>query len=146
MKKVLFLILTVLLFASCEKKDELSDIVIGNWYSQATSQATVIGSGEDALMVYFTIQFNSNGKYSLNFMDAIEADSPILQVVDYIYRVNDDKSQISIENPIAPRNSGDPIMVTFNVVLGRDDNNSMTWTPEDSEEGTPTLFWTRGTY
>ena len=59
MKKVLFLILTVLLFASCEKKDELSDIVIGNWYSQATSQATVIGSGEDALMVYFTVQFNS---------------------------------------------------------------------------------------
>ncbi len=55
MKKVLFLILTVLLFASCEKKDELSDIVIGNWYSQAT----VIGSGEDALMVYFTVQFNS---------------------------------------------------------------------------------------
>jgi hypothetical protein len=37
-------------------------------------------------------------------------------------------------------------MVTFNVVLGRDDNNSMTWAPEDSEEGTPTLFWTRGTY
>jgi hypothetical protein len=51
-----------------------------------------------------------------------------------------------IFDPTAPRNSGDPIMVTFNVVLGRDDNNSMTWAPEDSEEGTPTLFWTRGTY
>jgi len=141
MKKVLFLILISILFMmSCEKDDKLSDIVVGEWYSQAVT----LGSGEDAMTVYFTTEFNSNGKYSLTFMDALEPNSPLFQITDYIYEVDNEKNQISIENPTAPRNSGDPIMVVFSVAL--DGNNSMTWTPEDSEDDAPTLFWTRGTY
>lgn len=141
MKKVLLTIATMflLLLTSCEKDEKLSEFVIGEWYSQAVT----IGSGEDAINVYFTAEFNSNGKYSLNFMDALEPDMPLLQVMDYLYRVDNNNSQISIENPTSPRNSGDPIMVTFNVVM---DDNLMTWTPDDSQTDAPTLFWTRGRY
>jgi hypothetical protein len=137
MKKILLIFATLLLFrTSCEKEEKLSDLVIGEWYSQAVT----IGSGEDALMVYFSAEFNSNGKYSLTFMDALEPNSPLFQIMDYIYLVGDGK--ISIENPTEPRNSGDPIMITFYVSVG-DDHNTMTWTPEDSETDVPTLYWTR---
>lgn len=132
MKKLIAMFALILMFSiGCEKEKTLSDYVIGDWTSQALTL-----DGND---VYFTVEFKTNGKYILTAYNS-QNDEPedSLSEVDYTVFGN----QISIVEPDFDQEaSGDPIMITFNVIWTAD-GNEMTWIPV-VDDGAPTIVWTR---
>ena len=138
MKKVLFLITAMLFFltTSCEKEIELSEFVIGDWKSQEMTL------GESPIG-YFIATINANNTYVLTFTLTDGSASISSDAVGY--SVDNAKSQITITEPNfeGEEQSGDPIMITFNVIWNSD-GNSMTWTPvEVVQDGPPVLVWTK---
>lgn len=139
MKKVLFFITAMLFFltTSCEKeKVELSEFVIGDWKSQ------VMNLG-DSPLGYFLATINANNTYVLTF--TLSDGSASITTDPAAYSVDDVNSQITIAEPNfeGEEQSGDPIMITFNVTWSPD-GDTMTWTPADvQEDGPPVLVWTK---
>lgn len=121
MKKVLFLLMAFLfLFTlSCEKeKVELSEFVVGNWKSQEMTLG-------DSPLGYFVATINANNTYVLTF--TLTDGSASISTQPTGYSIDDENNQIIITEPNfdGEEQSGDPIMITFNVTW-HPDGNTMT--------------------
>jgi hypothetical protein len=136
MKKVLFLILTIFLFASCEKETKLSDYVVGTW----KSQELVLG---DSPFGTFTAIINSDNTYTLSFR--LSDGSASITCPPTGYSIDDSKNQITIDEPdFDPNDNQTPTGTqTFDVEWEKD-SRVMTWLPLNTGDGgAPTLVWTR---
>lgn len=135
--KKLFGILTMILIisVSCKKEEPIiSDSIIGNWSSVAVN----LGGNN----VYFKAEFNSSGKYLLTLLDA-QNDEVLMTLDEASYTVNIDESKITVEEPdFNQQASGDPIMVTYYVIISKD-KTEMRWFPSMDNGENPTLVWTR---
>jgi hypothetical protein len=136
MKKFGFLLVTMfLIFAiSCEKETKLSDFVIGKW----KSQELVLG---DSPFGTFTATMNANNTYVLTF--TLSDGSASLTCPATGYTIDDDKNQITIDEPdFDPNDNQTPTGTqTFDVEWAKD-SKIMTWIPQNGGDA-PTLVWTK---
>jgi hypothetical protein len=139
MKKLLMfgIALILLIGISCEKeKVELSEFVVGNWKSQEMTLG-------DSPLGYFVATINADNTYVLAF--TLTDGSASITSPATGYSIDDANSQITITEPNfeGEEQSGDPIMIIFDVTW-HPDGNTMTWTPVDvQEDGPPVLVWTK---
>jgi len=136
MKRLVFLFLTMIFFAtSCEKDLKLSEFAIGTW----KSQELVLG---DSPFGTFTAVINSNNTYTLKF--ELSDGSASITCPPTGYTIDDAKSQITIDEPDfdTTDNEVPEGTQTFDVEWAQD-GKVMTWLPVDSSGDAPTLVWTR---
>ena len=135
MKRLLFLFLTMIFFAtSCEKDLKLSDFVIGSW----TSQELVLG---DSPLGKFTADIKLNATYTLKF--ELSDGTASISCPATGYSIDDDKNQIIIDEPDFDPNDGQTPTgtQTFDVTWS-EGSKTMTWIPVEGGDA-PTLVWTR---
>ena len=141
MKKVALLLMLaffgVSVFTSCEEEEDaqqLTEFVIGEWYSQ------VVDMGDVETDIYFLVDIELD-HYSLSMTDG----TTTVDLPDADYTIDDDASTISIEQPTFPGNEPTGEWISFKVTW-EEGGNTMTWLPVDPlENDAPTLVWTRQT-
>jgi len=138
MKRILLITGAILLLSvtGCkkDKEKELSESIIGEWFSAAIT----VGSDN----YYFEASFMSGNKRLLVQYDA-RTDAVIKTFDESSFTVDNDEIQISLQMPdFNQQASGDPIMTTFFVFM-RADKNTMTWFNAHGGGGEPTIVWTR---
>lgn len=134
MKKLIGLLMLIFISISCEKEMKLSDFAIGTW----KSQELVLG---DSPFGTFTAVIRLDGTYILSF--TLSDGSASITCPATGYSIDDDKNQITIDEPDFDPNDGQvPTGTqTFDVEWNKD-TKVMTWLPLSGGDA-PTLVWTR---
>jgi hypothetical protein len=134
MKRLLFLFVIVLfLGVGCEKDTKLSEFAIGNWKSQELTLG-------DSPFGYFNATIKNTNKYVLKF--TLSDGSQSITCPEAGYTIDDNKNQITIDQPTFDPTNPATGTQTFDVAWDSKVNGTMTWNPPSGSDA-PILVWTR---